>query len=61
MWIAGSYFKGTNTVNQFGNWLFSEQHKGVTVIAHNMKGYDGFFLLNHLLTRDIVPEIIFNG
>ena len=54
-------FKGANTVDQFGNWLFSEQHKGATVIAQNMKGYDVIFLLSHLICRDIAPQVILNG
>lgn len=37
--------QGENTTNEFGRWLFSDQHRHCTTVAHNMKGYDGYFLL----------------
>ena len=42
---------------------FSKAHKGYTSIAHNMKAYDGYFLLDHVLNRDklLNPEVIFKG
>ena len=67
LWITVScvhkkvIFSGPKTVDDFGEWLFSKLHKGVTVIAHNIKGYDGIFSLNHILTTDISSEIILNG
>lgn len=30
-------FRGDATLDEFGNWLFSAQHKDATVMAHNMK------------------------
>ena len=41
-----------------GKWLFAEQHKNVTVMAHNMKGYDGIFLLSYLIDKGMVPQTI---
>ena len=46
---------------QFGTWLFSEQNKGAVVLAHNMKGFDGVFLLNYLVKNNVVHEVIYNG
>lgn len=36
-------------VKEFGEGLFSEQHKGHTIIAHNFRIYDGHFILKYLL------------
>ena len=54
-------FHGQNTVREFCSWLFSEQHINVTVIAHNARAYDMYFIYNYLLMQSITPEIIFRG
>ena len=55
-------FEGENTLSDFCTWLFSKEHKGVTAIAHNFKGYDGQFILRHLVkTGTKQPEVIMNG
>jgi len=55
-------FRGVNTLNLFGAWLFCETHKFVTAVAHNSKSYDGIFLLNYLVSQRIRPDkIIYNG
>ena len=54
-------FHGQNTVREFCSWLFSEQHINVTVIAHNARAYDVYFIYNYLLTQSITPKIIFRG
>ncbi|XP_055339180.1 uncharacterized protein LOC129588818 [Paramacrobiotus metropolitanus] len=38
---------------QFGEWLFLEQHRNHTIIAHNFRGYDGHFVLKHLLDNKL--------
>lgn len=38
-------FQGYNSLEDFCKWLFNKTHKGFTVIAHNMKSFDGQFLL----------------
>ena len=51
--------------NDFGSWLFQRNNKNFIAIAHNMKSYDGFFLMsyiiNNLLPTDNLPEILLNG
>ena len=51
--------------NAFGSWLFDKQNKICIAIAHNMKRYDGFFLMsyiiNNLLPTDKLPEVLLNG
>ena len=37
-------FKGDDCVDQFGTWLLDGTHEGAIVIAHNLRGYDGFLL-----------------
>ena len=53
-------FHGQNTVREFCLWLFSKQHINVTVIAHNARAYDAYFIYNYLLTQSITPKIIFS-
>ena len=54
-------FHGQNTVREFWSWLLSKQHINVTVIAHNARAYDAYFIYNYLLMQSITPEIIFRG
>jgi len=55
-------FKGNDTPDQFGAWLFSDHHKYFTAVAHNMKGYDGVYILNYLIEQSIrSSKIIYNG
>ena len=55
-------FSGLNTQKEFYKWLISEQHKNYTVIAHNARGYDAYFLYNEMMRNSNVPDpIIFSG
>jgi len=58
-------FEGINCHQQFSEWLFTEQHRGMTAIAHNARGYDAYFLLDYLLNNttavQMVPQIIYRG
>ncbi|XP_042906674.2 uncharacterized protein [Parasteatoda tepidariorum] len=54
-------FPGYNACNDFCTWLFSEEHKGYTAIAHNMKAFDGQFILSWLIEQGTKPDIIPNG
>lgn len=54
-------FQGYDTLNQVGKFLFCEEHKNFTFIAHNMQGYDGIFLLRYLLEQSVKPKVILNG
>lgn len=46
---------------KFGSWLFSHQNKGAVVLAHNMKGFDGVFLLNYMVKNNVAHDVIYNG
>ena len=54
-------FRGPATRDEFCDWLFSEDHSGVICIAHNLKGYDAYFILQYLYENKILPDIILNG
>ncbi|XP_060564754.1 uncharacterized protein LOC132723964 [Ruditapes philippinarum] len=55
-------FEGADTAEKFGEWLFSPQHEYFKVFAHNMKGYDGYFLLEYLIDQSMRPDkIIYSG
>ena len=43
------YQDGEDVNKQFCDWLFSQ--KNYIAIAHNLKGYDGIFLMNYLLNN----------
>ncbi|XP_055350336.1 uncharacterized protein LOC129596956 [Paramacrobiotus metropolitanus] len=42
-------------------FLFSEDHRDHIIIAHNFKAFDGYFILNWLLSNGITPKVILNG
>ncbi|KAJ8029050.1 putative DNA polymerase [Holothuria leucospilota] len=54
-------FKGVETKRQFCEWLLSPKRRNATCIAHNLKGFDGYFILQHLYDNGVVPNIITNG
>ena len=54
-------FQGKDTVKQFCEWLFTEQHQGCIVVAHNFQGYDGYFITDYLVQNAIHYDIIYNG
>ncbi|GBN82248.1 hypothetical protein AVEN_159755-1 [Araneus ventricosus] len=53
--------EGVDVIKKFCDFLFSKCHEGFTAIAHNLKGYDGQFILGHLLSQGIKPHVITNG
>ena len=55
-------FKGSNTQHEFCKWLISKQHKDFTVIAHNARGYDSYFIYDYLIENSHTPHpVIFSG
>ena len=54
-------FQGKDTVKDFCKWLFTPQHKGCIVVAHNFQGYDGYFIKDYLIQNAIHYEIIYRG
>ena len=54
-------FQGQDTVKEFCHWLFTPQHKGCIVIAHNFQGYDSYFIIKFLNENAIKYKIIYNG
>ncbi|GBO07509.1 hypothetical protein AVEN_105708-1 [Araneus ventricosus] len=51
-------FRGYSACKEFCTWLFSPKHKGHTVIAHNMKGFDGQFIVGWMLEQGTSPSVI---
>jgi len=49
------------TRDDFCRWLFRPEHNGFTVMAHNFKGYDSYFLLEYLCAQGERPEVTFRG
>jgi len=58
-------FSGEDTTQAFCKWLFTDHNKGSTVIAHNAKGYDLYFVLHYLVhsvtNPKLAPQIVFSG
>ena len=54
-------FQGKDTVKDFCKWLFTPQHKGCIVVAHNFQGYDGYFIKDYLIQNAIKYDIIYRG
>ena len=54
-------FQGKDTVKDFCEWLFTPEHKGCIVVAHNFQGYDGYFINEFLINNAIHYEIIYRG
>ena len=54
-------FQGKDTVKDFCQWLFTPQHKGCIVVAHNFQGYDGYFITDYLVQNAIQYDIIYRG
>ena len=54
-------FRGPNTRDEFCDWLFSEDHREAICIAHNLKGYDSYFILQYLYKNAIRPKLFMDG
>ena len=55
-------FSGADTKEDFCKWLFTKSHRGYTVVAHNARGYDSYFLYDHLMLTGNRPDpVIFSG
>ena len=51
--------------NDFCEWLFDKNNSHFIAIAHNMKAYDGYFIMNYIINNftptDKPPECLLNG
>ena len=54
-------FEGNDTLENFCTWLFSKEHQGCIVVAHNFQGYDGYFIQNFLIRNAIKHDVILRG
>ena len=55
-------FKGKETAKQFCDWLIDERNKNSTVIAHNGRAYDAYFIYDYLMQKGNIPDpAIFTG
>jgi hypothetical protein len=60
-WLSKSFGLGENVINETCDFIFSKRFKGYTIIAHNMRGYDGCFLLRYLVANGTKPTMILRG
>ena len=56
-------FEGEYTIRRFCEWLFSHYNKNSTIIAHNAKAYDNYFIFDYLVKKMSKPpdQIIMVG
>ena len=54
-------FKGDKTRDEFCEWLFTLEHAGCTVMAHNFQGYDSYFILQYLREHGVKYDVIMHG
>ena len=54
-------FSGPNTAKEFCNWFLVDERPPSICIAHNMQGYDGYFIMRHVLERGMKCEPIMRG
>ena len=54
-------FKGDKTRDEFCEWLFTTEHTGCTVMAHNLQGYDSYFILQYLREQGVKYDVIMRG
>ena len=55
-------FEGVDALANFCGWEMGDDNKGVTCIAYNFGGYDGQFILRHILENGTgKPNVIMNG
>ncbi|XP_071042671.1 uncharacterized protein [Parasteatoda tepidariorum] len=54
-------FRGQDTLSEFCCYVLDPKHKDYTLNAHNMKGFDGQFVLRWLLERGYQPKVIPQG
>ena len=43
-------FQGKDTTKEFCDWLIDEKNMNSTVIAHNGRAYDAYFIYDYLMT-----------
>ena len=54
-------FSGPNTAKEFCDWFLVDERPPTICIAHNMQGYDGYFIMRHVLERGMKCEPIMRG
>ena len=50
-----------NTIDDFCKFVFQDQHKYYTFVAHNSKSFDAQFVLKYCVENGIKPFCIYNG
>ena len=61
MYKKKKIFRGDDTKDAFCQWLFQDNHADSVWIAHNLKGYDSYFVLQYLYDNAVMPHVILNG
>ena len=51
-------FQGDKTRDEFCEWLFTMEHAGCTVMAHNFQSYDSYFILQYLREQGVKYDVI---
>ena len=54
-------FPDDKTIDEFCEWLFTTEHAGCTVMAHNFQGYHSYFILQYLRKQGVKYNLIMRG
>ena len=54
-------FQGDKAIDESCEWLFTDEHAGCTVLAHNFQGYDSYFILQYLRKQGVKYDVIMRG
>ncbi len=54
-------FKGPDALSDFLKFVSDKKFRDYTAIAHNMRGFDGIFILRELLQNGVIPDVIVKG
>ena len=54
-------FQGDNTRDEFCEWLFTTEHAGCTVMAHNFQRYHSYFILQYPREQGVKYNVIMRG
>ena len=54
-------FEGDKIIDKFCEWLFTTEHAGCTVMAHNFQGYDSCFIMQYLCKQGVKYNVIMHS
>lgn len=54
-------FRGDDCIEEFCQFLFTSDNQHSTILAHNFRAYDGYYVINYIYNNGVEPDFIFTG